>query len=329
MASSNPWGKVSSPIHGKSKGFFNLEGEVPSKTPSRSFKDVLSGDPMQGDNIPKFIQSVINGAPAVLISDEDILKLASPFKFTLVGKFNLRRPNLDTIQMFFANLKLSGFYSIGLLDSRHVGIQLSNDMDYSRIFARRSYFISNCQMKVLKWTPFFDIQEESPIVPIWISFPNLRLHFFNPQVLHAVGSVFGRPLQTDQATASRTRPSMARVLVEVEISKKHAKEIWVGSRDFGYMQKVEFEKVADFCSHCKMHGHGAVDCFKLHHDLKKNTTSNVEKVDLSVKEQEPMVSEATPVGDKDIALEAVQVNSLAVNNLDIPKNLNIAENFVE
>ncbi|XP_028552313.1 uncharacterized protein LOC114580043 [Dendrobium catenatum] len=270
MASSNPWGKIASPIHGKSKGFFNLEGDAPSKSPTRSFKDVLSGDPLQGENAPKFTQSVINGAPAILISDEDILKLASPFKFTLVGKFNLRRPNLDNIRSFFANLKLSGFYSIGLLDSRHVAIQLSNDMDYSRIFSRRSYFICNCQMKVLKWTPFFDIHEESPIVPVWISFPNLRLHFFNPQVLHALGSVFGRPLQTDQATASRTRPSVARVLVEVDISKKFAKEIWVGSRDFGYMQKVEFEKVADFCTHCKMHGHGAVDCFKLHPDLKSS-----------------------------------------------------------
>ncbi|PKU71426.1 hypothetical protein MA16_Dca004268 [Dendrobium catenatum] len=84
---------------------------------------------------------------------------------------------MDIVRLFFANLKLSGFYSVGLLNSRHVAIQLSNDLDYSRIFARRSYFINNCQMKVLKWTPFFDIHDESPIVPIWISFLNLLLHF--------------------------------------------------------------------------------------------------------------------------------------------------------
>ncbi|PKU80862.1 hypothetical protein MA16_Dca009273 [Dendrobium catenatum] len=132
---------------------------------------------MQGDNVLKFIQSVVNGVPAVLIFDEDILKLASPFQFTLVGKFTLHRPNLDSIRSFFANLKQSGFYSVGFLDSHHVAIQLLNDLDYSRVFARRAYFISNCQMRILKWTPFFDVQEESPIVPIWISFLNLRLHF--------------------------------------------------------------------------------------------------------------------------------------------------------
>ncbi|PKU81711.1 hypothetical protein MA16_Dca023769 [Dendrobium catenatum] len=124
-------------------------------------------------------------------------------------------------------------------------------------------------MRVLKWTPFFDIKEESPIVPIWISFPNLRLHFFNSTVLHALGSIFGRPLQTDQATASRTRPSVARVLVEVDISLTHPKEVWVGSKAYGYLQKAEFEKIPEFCSHCKMHGHAKMDCFKLHPDLKR------------------------------------------------------------
>ncbi|PKU82306.1 hypothetical protein MA16_Dca019577 [Dendrobium catenatum] len=124
-------------------------------------------------------------------------------------------------------------------------------------------------MRVLKWTPFFDIKEKSSIVPIWISFPNLRLHFFHPKVLHALGTIFGRPLQTDQATASRTRPSVARVLVEVDISKKHPKEVWVGSKAFGYLQKAEFEKIPDFCTHCKVHGHANVDCFKLHPEFKK------------------------------------------------------------
>ncbi|PKU86257.1 hypothetical protein MA16_Dca002088 [Dendrobium catenatum] len=274
---------------------------------------------MQGDNAPKFTQSTLNGVPAVLISDEDVLKLASPFQFTLVGKFALRRPNLDSIRSFFANLKLSGFYSVGLLDSRHVVIQLSNDLDYSRVFARRSYFISNCQMRVLKWTPFFDVHEESPIVPIWISFPNLRLHFFNPQVLHALGSVFGRPLQTDQATASRTRPSVARVLVEVDISKKHPKEVWVGSKAFGYLQKVEFEKVSDFCSHCKIHGHANAVCFRLHPELKKNSIPLVEKVD------SPVNSSSETVSDKpepNVLLENQVVDDTI---LGIPENRVVLE----
>ncbi|KAI0522459.1 hypothetical protein KFK09_004838 [Dendrobium nobile] len=270
----NPWGKPTAPSTAKKAGFFNLGSDDAKDIPSsRSFKEVLEGT-QSGDIFPNIKQDVFNGFPAVLLSDEEVLKLASPFQFTLVGKFGVRRPNLDAIRNFFSSLKLTGFYSVGLLDSRHVAIQLSNDLDYSRVFARRSYFILNCQMRILKWTPFFDIKEESPIVPVWISFPNLRLHFFNSKVLHALGSIFGRPLQTDQATAARTRPSVARVLVEVDISKKHPKEVWVGSKAYGYLQKVELEKVSEFCNHCKIHGHAQVDCFKLNPELKKSVVPN-------------------------------------------------------
>ncbi|KAL0926181.1 hypothetical protein M5K25_002387 [Dendrobium thyrsiflorum] len=241
-SSSTPWRNALIHAVVKNRGFFSTDADgQTSPSHSRSFKEVLSAGSTSSDILPTLSQGVFNGC----------------------------RPNLDMIRNFFCNLKLSGFFFVGLLDSRHVAIQLSNDLDYSRVFARRSYFINFYQMHILKWTPFFDIQEESPIVPVWISFPNLRLHIFNPKVLHALGSVFGWPLQTDQAIASRTRPSLARVLVEVDITKKNAKEIWVGSKAFGYLQKVEFEKIPDFCSHCKMHGHALHECFKLHPNLKK------------------------------------------------------------
>lgn len=124
-------------------------------------------------------------------------------------------------------------------------------------------------MTLLKWTPFFDIKEESPIVPIWIFFLNLSLHFFNPHVLHALGSIFGRPLQTNQATATRSRPSVARILVEFYITKKHTKEVWLRQENAGYMQKVEFENIPIFCLHCKVQGHSINECYVVHPNLKK------------------------------------------------------------
>ncbi|KAI0503566.1 hypothetical protein KFK09_014500 [Dendrobium nobile] len=149
--------------------------------------------------------SVPNGCPTLLIEDSMVAQLAKPSALTLVGK--------------------------------HVAIQLSNDLDYSRIFSKPSYYIQSCQMRLLKWTPDFDVRHESPIVPIWVSFPNLRLHFFNSQILFGLASILGRPLQMDQATASVSRPSVARVLVEVDISKKYPNEIWLGSKLNEYFQK--------------------------------------------------------------------------------------------
>jgi len=100
--------------------------------------------------------------------------------FTLVGKFLVYRPNLDSIQNYIAI-----FLPVCLI----LEMFLFNDLDYSKVFARRTYYILNCQMRLLKWT-LFDVKEESPIVPIWISFLNLCLHFFNSHVLDALGSNF-------------------------------------------------------------------------------------------------------------------------------------------
>ncbi|KAI0513408.1 hypothetical protein KFK09_009428 [Dendrobium nobile] len=242
---------------------------------SRSFRDVLAGSSSSNPKLP-FVQSSFKGCPALLFEDSVVDLLAAPYALTLVGKFVLRRPNLDVIRKFFVSLKLSGSFHVGLLDQRHVAIQLANDLDYSRIFARRSYYIQACQMRLLKWTPDFDVREESPIAPVWISFPNLRLHFFNHQILFGLASIFGRPLQTDQATASVSHPSMAWVLIELDVSKKHPTEIWIGSEMKGYFQKVEFENLPIFCSFCKMHGHGVNQCFRKNPNLRagKNILKN-------------------------------------------------------
>ncbi|KAH0464037.1 hypothetical protein IEQ34_006823 [Dendrobium chrysotoxum] len=46
-----------------------------------------------------------DGFPALVFSDDDILKLASPYQFTLVGKFSLKHPNQDSIRSFFGDMK--------------------------------------------------------------------------------------------------------------------------------------------------------------------------------------------------------------------------------
>ncbi|KAI0507675.1 hypothetical protein KFK09_013802 [Dendrobium nobile] len=236
---------------------------------TRAFKDVVSGGSSSTVSKVQFVHSSFKGCPALLFEDAVIQQLAAPFSFTLVGKFMLRRPNLDGIRKFFHGLKLSGSFNVGLLDSKHIAIQLSNDLDYSRIFSRRSYYIQGCQMRLLKWSPDFDVREESPIALVWIAFLNLLLHFFNSHILFGLASVFGRPLQTDQATASLSRPSVARVLVKLDVTKKHPHEIWLGYEMNGYFQKVEIENLPIFCSHCKMHGHAINECFRLHPNLRK------------------------------------------------------------
>ncbi|PKU86143.1 hypothetical protein MA16_Dca001974 [Dendrobium catenatum] len=116
----------------------------------KSFKEALSGS-CEKENLGITISSSsVNGIPAILVSENDLKKLAEPYKFALVGKFSFRRPLMEEIRKFFHDLHLTGMFLVTLLDARHVFINLSNELDYSIIFLRISYFVRNCQMRLLK-----------------------------------------------------------------------------------------------------------------------------------------------------------------------------------
>ncbi|KAI0494578.1 hypothetical protein KFK09_024719 [Dendrobium nobile] len=118
----------------------------------KSFRDALSGDSIV--SFPNFRISSHRGMPSLWFSEEEFLHLAKPFEFALVGRFPLKRPTLDSIRKFFFGLKLSGDFSVTLLDQTNVLIKLHNDLDYARVFAHRSYLVFGCFMKVIKWSLF-------------------------------------------------------------------------------------------------------------------------------------------------------------------------------
>ncbi|KAL0906769.1 hypothetical protein M5K25_025289 [Dendrobium thyrsiflorum] len=115
---------------------------------------------------PELRQCSFRGMPSLWISEEEIMSLAVPFQFALVGFFPMCRPSLDGIRKFFFNLKLHAKFYVTVLDQSHVLIKLSNDLDYSRVFCHRSYLVNNYYMKLTKWSPFLDVYVESPVIPI-------------------------------------------------------------------------------------------------------------------------------------------------------------------
>lgn len=67
---------------------------------------------------------------------------------------------------------------------------------------------------MFKWSPDFEAKEELMIVPIWISFPNLKSHPYEKLALLLIAKTVEKPLFIDEATVNGSRPSVARVCVE-------------------------------------------------------------------------------------------------------------------
>lgn len=118
---------------------------VPSLN-ATSLKDVLLGNISLKSPSINIVHSHVKGLPAILISDKSMDKLVKPFALSLIRKFSYYSPNMDRIRDFFHFLKLSGSFFVSLIYAHYILFKLENDLDYSKFFVRRSYYVLNCQM---------------------------------------------------------------------------------------------------------------------------------------------------------------------------------------
>ncbi|KAL2505469.1 Uncharacterized protein Adt_21090 [Abeliophyllum distichum] len=196
------------------------------------------------------------GEPALTITADEKASLAEPFKFTLVGKFSHRKPRMVEVRNSFQKFGFTGEFKIGLIDYKHILIHLTHEDDYSRLFLKPLWFIMGCPMRVLKWTCDFHPDAETPIAPVWISFPLLPVHLRAKEFLFALSKLVGILLRIDEATADLLRPSEARVCVEVNLEHKLPDRVWIErgeSRSF--WQPVVYEQLPHFCVKCRHMGH--------------------------------------------------------------------------
>ncbi|XP_020599868.1 uncharacterized protein LOC110039216 [Phalaenopsis equestris] len=185
---------------------------------------------------------------------------------------------MDEIRKYFDDLKLVSAWKVGLMDGRHIMIQLAKEEDYARLFAKQVLFLDGISMKLLKWTIDFDPSKEPKIVIIWFKLPRLKLHFFNHQVffthqvLFTTGTALGRQKKLDALTFNLSRPSVSRILVERDITQPEIDDIWLSTANNGYWQKIVMEQRPYYCHNCKRFGHTNNRCFRLH-PKKKNSVS--------------------------------------------------------
>lgn len=109
---------------------------------------------------------------------------------------------------------------VSILDNHHVLIKLDIEKYYTRLWIKQLWYVIGEAMKIFKWTTDFQCSEKFLIVPVWILFPYLRVHFIQcKEALFSITSDIEKLLRIDQATASLTQPSVARVLVEHDVTQ--------------------------------------------------------------------------------------------------------------
>ena len=236
----------------------------------KSFASLLNSSSCTDNILQGKRATNFRGEPAVLLDDDEIQKLCSPLKFALVGSFTHTKPSFKRIKEFFVARGLKGQVEFGLLNQRQILIRPSLEEDYIRIWERKIWNIDSSNMRVVKWSPYSHLMKESPIASVWIAFPYLPAYCFEKSMLFALTSAYGNPLKLDEATANLSRPSVARVLVEVDVSKKYKDRIWIGTEKVGFFQRAVFENMPKYCNYCYKMGHEMNECYVKAPSLKES-----------------------------------------------------------
>jgi hypothetical protein len=73
----------------------------------------------------------------------------------------------------------------------------------------------------------------------------------------------------DEATKKRALGHYARVLVDIDLFKRLFDEIMVERESFTFYVEVVYERLPDYCTHCKSIGNSVTYSNKLHPNEKK------------------------------------------------------------
>ncbi|KAH0760297.1 hypothetical protein KY290_016370 [Solanum tuberosum] len=236
--------------------------------------------------IPMIIDQPIittrQGYPSITFYEADFLqKMPGRCKYTLVGKFINAMPKMEVIRKsFIAQTQLTGGVKIAHFNSRHIYIDLDNEADHISVWTKQKMFIAGHPMKLQVWTPTFKPAEETPIVPIWITLPELPWHCHYMDILTPLLSPIGKALYLDSATVQKTRGSVAKVRVQIDLTKERPQHVWLGFSEkdpnLGKWQVIEYEEVPSYCLYCKHQGHIIGECSQKEKDEETKRNKELE-----------------------------------------------------
>lgn len=121
------------------------------------------------------------------------------------------------------------------------------------------------QPLILKVMPeYFDFSSSDMMeMPSWIRFFNLPLKCWSSTCLTKLSNMLGKPIHCDTPTASMTRLSYARVLIEVDMLIDLPSSInLVLPNGSTLTQQVMFESLPRLCKTCRIIGHTVSTCNK-------------------------------------------------------------------
>jgi len=120
-------------------------------------------------------------------------------------------------------------------------------------------------LRLFEWSKDFNMHtHRNTHAQVWIRLLELPQKYSMEQTLREIASAMGTPLLIDNATSKRLFGHYARILVDMDFSRKLFHEIVVEREGYAFTVEVAYEWMPDFCSHCQNIGHDVTACRRLY-----------------------------------------------------------------
>lgn len=149
---------------------------------------------------------------------------------------------------------------MGLRDNRTLLVRFEHASDMVMALSRDQTSIGDDTFKVFRWAHCMNGDFDAAITPVWIALPQLQDRCWFPKFFVEAGNSIGTFLRVDHPTAAMARPSVARMCVEIDLSKELPKRIGVKVKGVMEWQKIVYQNMPSYCSNCRMQGHSTIKC---------------------------------------------------------------------
>ncbi|GAB2302669.1 hypothetical protein Dimus_039385 [Dionaea muscipula] len=154
-----------------------------------------------------------------------------------------------------------GLTEVKSLDNGFFVFRFTDPTRRDAVFEKGPRFVGGKPLLLRRWERCMSLTKETLTqVPVWASFYNIPLEFWNVKGLSRIASAVGRPLHLDRYTAARDRLAFSRVCIEVDASRPCHHEVRVRCGDCEVVVQVKFDWLPARCESCLVFGHSTSGC---------------------------------------------------------------------
>lgn len=247
------------PIH-TGTSTHTLDKQVTEEQNPRLWTDVITGnrEPARGLTIGYTAPAIVDGDIEITIEESDVISETKFWESSLIMYVLGGDLTMNSVKQYM--IKFWNFVTLPEIFYNEEGyfiLKFRTVTDRDAVMSRGPYTIYNMTMFIREWTRSFCLKDDMlRTIPIWVKLPRLPLHLWGAASLSKIGSALGIPKCTDECTAHKLRISYARLLVEVDITKKLREHINIKDEKGNiFQQPVEYEWKPLFCERCQKVGH--------------------------------------------------------------------------